>query len=170
MQAQHFVILIGIILGGTLLIHFITKAIKRELRKAYAAGKSAGVADSSIRMNALNADLASLASRRTRERKGFLETIEFKNHIFQDLQRQLDASAASTLNKADLQVLVDTAATLSLAHKTWLPVKGTEPWRARAATQMEQLNGIAHRILGAIRAGSPAALTASPAVLPGEAA
>lgn len=170
MQPQHFVILIGLTLGFALLTFFITRAIKRELRKAYAAGKSAGVADSRDRMNALNADLASLASNLTRERKGFLETIGFKNHLIQDLQRQLDASGAGLLTKDDHQVLLDTATTLGLAHKTWLAIKGTEPWRARAATQREQLNSIAHRILGAIRTGSPAALTATPAVLPGEAA
>lgn len=147
MQPQHFVILISAAVGFALLTLFITKAIKRALSRAYDSGKYAGAADSDDRLNVLNDDLASLATRRTRERKGFLETIELKNQIIQDLQKQVDSSAACNLTKADLQVLIDTAATLGLAHKTWLPIKGTEPWRARAAAQLELLNGIAHRIL-----------------------
>lgn len=148
MQTEHYVILTGVIIGFALFALFVNKAIKRRLRNAYAAGKSDGIADSSARTNALNEDLASLAFRRTSERKSFLETIELKNHIILDLKKQVDDSSTGTLTKADLQVLIDTAATLGMAHKTWALMKGTEPWRARASAQLEQLNGLAQRILG----------------------
>jgi len=170
MQTEHYVILVGVITGFTLLALFINKAMKRSLGNAYSAGKSAGIADSSARMNALNEDLASLALRRTNERKSFLETIELKNHIIQSLQKQMDNSSAGTLTKADLQVLIDTAETLGMAHKTWLPIKGTEPWRARAAAQLELLNGIAQRILGEIRKSGVAVTSSDHSAQPGKAA
>jgi len=170
MQKEHYIILIGVIIGFALLAFFINKAIKRSLRNAYAVGKTAGIADSSARLNALNEDLASLAFRRIRERKGFLETIELKNGIITDLQKQVDASGAGSLTRADLEVLIDTAETLGMAHKTWLPIKGTEPWRARAAAQLELLNGIARRILGEIRTTDTPATPAVEPSLPGEAA
>jgi len=170
MQTEHYVILIGAIIGLALLAFFINKAIKRSLLSAYSAGKSAGIADGSARMNALNEDLASLAFRRTSERKSFLETVELKNLIIQDLQKQVDASSAGKLTQADLQLLLDTATTLGMAHKTWLPIKGTEPWRARASAQLELLNGIARRILGEIRPTDTTALTPTDPCAPGEAA
>ena len=170
MQTEHYVILIGVIIGFALLAFFINKAIKRSRRNAYSAGKSAGIAESSARMNALNEDLASLAFRRTSERKSFLETIELKNHIIQNLQKQFDASTTSTLTEADLQVLIDTAGTLGMAYKTWLPIKGTEPWRTRAAAQLELLNGMAQRILGEIRRSASPANGSVQSALPGEAA
>lgn len=170
MQKEHYVSLIGVIIGFALLAFFINKAIKRSLRNTYAAGKSAGIADSSARMDALNEDLASLAFRRTSERKSFLETIELKNHIIQNLKRRVDDASARTLTKADLQLLIDTAETLGMAHKTWLPIKGTEPWRARAATQLELLNGIAHRILGEICKSGVAVEGSDHSARPGKAA
>ena len=170
MQTEHCVILIGVIIGFALLAFFINKAIKRSLRNAYSAGKSAGIVDSSARMNALNEDLASLAFRRTSERKSFLNAIEVKNHIIQNLQKQVDDSSTGTLTKADLQVLIDTAVTLGMAHKTWLPMKGTEPWRARAAAQLELLNAIAQRILGGIRKSDVAVTRSEHSAQPGEAA
>ncbi|WP_440804875.1 hypothetical protein [Pseudomonas syringae] len=153
MQAQHIIILVGITVCFLLLTAFILRAIKRALRRSYWAGKSAGIADSNARMDALNADIAMLARRRDRDRKGFLQTIELKNLSIRQLEDQLNAGYTSSLTKADLQVLSDTAITLGLAHKTWVHIKGTEPWRTRAATQLEQLNSIVLRILGEIRSG-----------------
>ncbi|RMT30926.1 hypothetical protein ALP50_03591 [Pseudomonas syringae pv. spinaceae] len=80
-----------------------------------------------------------------------MHTIELKNLTIRQLEDQLKTASAGSLTKADLQVLSDTATTLGLAYKTWTPIKGTEPWRARAAMQLEQLNSIALRILGEIR-------------------
>ncbi|WP_024674103.1 hypothetical protein [Pseudomonas syringae] len=151
MQAQHIIILVGIGVCFLLLTVFIERAIKRAIRRSYLAGKSAGIADSSARIDALNADIAMLARRRERERKGLLHTIELKNLTLRQLEEQLNADSTGSLTKADLQVLSDTAITLGLAHKTWVHVKGTEPWRTRATTQLEQLNAIVLRILGEIR-------------------
>lgn len=151
MQAQHIITLVGLAACFLLLTVFIRRAIKRALRRSYWAGKTAGIADSSARMDALNADIAMLARRRDRDRKGFLHTIELKNLTIKQLEHQLKTGSTGSLTKANLQVLSDTAITLGLAHKTWTPIKGTEPWRARAATQLEQLNSIVLRILGEIR-------------------
>lgn len=154
MQAQHIIILTGLTICFLLLTLFIERAIKRALRRSYLAGKSAGIADSNARMDALNADIAMLARRRERDRKGFLQTIELKNLSISQLEGQLNAGYTGSLTKADLQVLSDTAITLGLAHKTWVHIKGTEPWRTRATTQLEQLNAMVLRILGEIRGGN----------------
>ncbi|MCK9775933.1 hypothetical protein [Pseudomonas syringae] len=151
MHAQHIIILVGLAACFLLLTVFIQRAIKRVLRRSYWAGKSAGIADSSARMDALNADIATLARRRERDRKGFLHTIELKNLTIRHLEEQLNARSTGSLTKADLQVLSDTAITLGLAHKTWVHVKGTEPWRTRATNQLQELNAIVLRILGEIR-------------------
>ncbi|GFZ59378.1 hypothetical protein PSE10A_18890 [Pseudomonas amygdali pv. eriobotryae] len=105
-------------------------------------------------MDALNADIATLARRRERDRKEFLHTIELKNLTIRHLEEQLNSRSTGSLTKADLQVLSDTAITLGLAHKTWVHVKGTEPWRTRATTQLEQLNSIVLRVLGETRGGN----------------
>ncbi len=154
MQAQHIIILVGLAVCFMLLTVFIERAIKRALRRSYWAGKSAGIADSSARMDALNADIVMLARRRERDRRGFLQTIELKNLSIRQLEEQLNAGYTGSLTKADLQVLSDTAITLGLAHKTWVHIKGTEPWRTRATTQLEQLNAMVLRILGEIRGGN----------------
>lgn len=169
MQAQHLIILVGVIIGFALLTFFIDKAFKRAHSRGFIDGNAAGITDSIARLNALNSDLAALATRRERERKGFLETIESKNQAVNELQEQLGFAKAGTLSRDDIQLLLDIATTLSVAHKFWLPIQGTEPWRARAATQLTQLNKIANRILESIRAQHPAPPT-SPAMQSGEAA
>lgn len=169
MQAQHLIILLGVIIGFGLLTFFIDKALRRAHDRGFIDGNATGITDSQGRLNALNADLAEFANRRERERKGFLETIESKNQAIKELMEQLEVAAAGTLTKEDIQVLMNTATTLDAAHKFWLPIKGTEPWRARAATQLGQLNKIAHRILESISAQHPA-LPAAPAIQPGKAA
>lgn len=147
MHAQHIIILVGLAACFLLLTVFIQRAIKRALRRSYWAGKSAGIADSSVRINALNADIEMLA----RDRETLLLTTELKDLVIEHLKEQLSSGSTCSLTKADLQVLSDTAITLGLAHKTWVHIKGTEPWRTRAATQLEQLNSIVLRILGEIR-------------------
>lgn len=169
MQSEHLIILVGVIIGFALLTFFIDKALRRAHDRGFIDGNTAGTIYSQDRFNVLNADLAALATRRERERKGFLETIEAKNQAIKELKEQLELTAAGTLTQEDIQVLINTATTLDVAHKFWLPIKGTEPWRARAATQLGQLNKIANRILESIRAQHPALQTA-PAIQPGEAA
>jgi len=169
MQAEHLIILVGVIIGFGLLTFFIDKALKRAHDRGFIDGNTAGTIHSQDRFNALSADLAALATRRERERKGFLETIESKNQAIKELKEQLEFTAAGTLTQEDIQVLINTATTLDVAHKFWIPIKGTEPWRDRAATQLSQLNKIANRILESIRTKHPV-LPTTPAVQPGEAA
>lgn len=94
--------------------------------------------------------------KRASERETLLLTIEFKNLAVRHLEEQLNSGSTGSLTKADLQVLSDTAITLGLAHKTWVHIKGTEPWRTRATIQLEQLNAIVVRILGEIRSNDKA--------------
>lgn len=143
MHAQHIITLTGSAICFLLLSAFVGRAVKRALRRSYSAGKTAGVADSSARLDALNADIAMLTRRRERERKGFLNCIELKNLTIRDFEERLTDSPTCLLTHADMQVLLDTATTLDLAYKTWTQMKGTEPWRARAASQHAHLKGIA---------------------------
>ncbi|MEQ4308557.1 hypothetical protein ABNM12_11405 [Pseudomonas syringae] len=143
MQAQHIIILVGIGVCFLLLTVFIERAIKRAILSSYLAGESAGIVESSARIDALNAGITILA----RNREGLLLTIEFKRH----LEKQLSSVSTGSLTKADLQVMSDTAITLGVAYKTWVHIKGTELWRTRATIQLEHLNAIVLRILGEIR-------------------
>ncbi|KOP57853.1 hypothetical protein OX90_06915 [Pseudomonas coronafaciens pv. porri] len=95
--------------------------------------------------------LIAVLIKRASDRETLLLTIEFKNLAIRHLEEQLNSGSPGSLTKADLQVLSDTAITLGLAHKTWVHIKGTEPWRTRATTQLEQLNAIVLRILSEIR-------------------
>ncbi|KAA8693630.1 hypothetical protein [Pseudomonas caricapapayae] len=147
MQAQHIIILVGIGVCFLLLTAFIERTIKRAIRRSYLAGKSAGIADSSVRIDALNAEIAMLA----RDRETLLLTIELKDLGIEHMKAQLSSGNTGSLTKADLQVLSDTAVTLGLAHKTWVHVKGTGPWCNRATTQLQQLNALVLRVLGEIR-------------------
>lgn len=52
----------------------------------------------------------------------------------------------SGLVAADLHTLLAITETLRLAYRTWLPLQGTEPHRARVVAQLKLLNNIASRI------------------------
>lgn len=112
MQAQHIIILVGIGVCFLLLTVFIVRAIKRAISGSYLAGKSAGIADSSARIDALNADIAT----RARDRETLLLSIELKDLAIEHLKEQLSSGNTGSLTKADLQVMSDTAITLGLAH------------------------------------------------------
>lgn len=49
------------------------------------------------------------------------------------------------INK-DLQLLLEITNTLQLAHKTWLSLPGTEPYRGKVITQLDELRKVALRI------------------------
>ncbi|OBS33995.1 hypothetical protein [Pseudomonas syringae] len=89
--------------------------------------------------------------KRASDRETLLLTIEFKNLAIKHLEEESHSRSTGSLTKADLQVMSDTAITLGLAHKTWVHIRGTEPWRTRATTQLEQLNATVLRILSEIR-------------------
>lgn len=94
MQAQHLIILVGVIIGFGMLTFFIDKALRRAHDRGFIDGNAAGITDSQARFNALNADLAELANRRERERKGFLETIESKNQVITTHQQAIEQAQA----------------------------------------------------------------------------
>ncbi|MBP0938976.1 hypothetical protein V2K16_01925 [Pseudomonas alliivorans] len=88
------------------------------------------------------------------DRERLLLIIELKNLAIEHLKERSNSGSTGSLTKADLQVLSDTSITLGLVHKTWVHVKGTEPWRTRATTQLQDLNAIVLRILGEIHGGN----------------
>jgi hypothetical protein len=55
-------------------------------------------------------------------------------------------SAHNALQQEDLQTLVDISTTLNVAHKFWLQLPGTEPYRLRVVEHMNALSWIATRI------------------------
>jgi len=55
-------------------------------------------------------------------------------------------SEHNALQQSDLQTLVDISTTLNVAHKFWLPIPGTEPYRRRVVDHMNALSRIATRI------------------------
>lgn len=159
MNAENLIALTGLVVGFTLLTYFVRRTLDRIRTHSYTTGKSAGWAES-------EEHLVTLAIRRERERKSAQETIDNKNQYISSLQDQLSKTPRNALTKEDLQVLIDTAHTLGMAHRTWHSIKGTEPWQARARTQLEALNNIAQRIL------AEAQKTETPATpaMPGDAA
>ncbi|PBP42762.1 hypothetical protein CCL14_06470 [Pseudomonas syringae] len=65
MQAQHIIILTGLVVCFLLVTIFLERAIKRALRRSYWPEKAARNFKSSAHTNALNANLAILARLRT---------------------------------------------------------------------------------------------------------
>lgn len=155
MQLTHLTIgLLGLALIGSL-IHFSLRALSVDRARQYAAGKQAAIADNNARINALNTDLASIALQGERDKKSFLDVVNRKDRLIESLQRQ---AAAHTLSDGDVQTFLDIVQTLSVAHKTWLPMTGTEPWRMRAKAQVEALNQIANRLIKSLETeASPSA-------------
>lgn len=60
--------------------------------------------------------------------------------------RSAKLSAHNALQQQDLQTLVDISSTLNVAHKFWLPITGTEPYRRRVVEHMAALSKIATRV------------------------
>jgi len=147
MQIQHIIILVVLAACFLLLTVFSHRAIMRALRRSYWAGKSGGSVDGSAGMNALNADIATLARGREYDRKRRPQAFELKIKIIRSLREQWKADSSGPLTQADLQVLSDTAITLGLLHKTGRYVKGNDPCRTRGATQVDHLNSIIRRTL-----------------------
>ncbi len=85
MQAQHITTLIGLTACFLLLTVVIERAIKRAMRRSYLAGKYAGIAESSARIDAMNADIEMLA----RDSKTLRLTIELKDLAIEHLKEQL---------------------------------------------------------------------------------
>ncbi|WP_122604274.1 hypothetical protein [Pseudomonas viridiflava] len=152
MQAQHIIILAGLVVCFLLLTLFVERAIKRALRRSYWARKSAGVAHSSARLNALNADIAMLARRRERERRGFINSLELKKLAIREFDAQLTNSHICKQSQAEVQIFFETATTLDLAEKSCKSTKPAEQCRARASAGTASWNRVEKRNHDQVRA------------------
>lgn len=152
MTAQNFLLMIGLIISTATLAYFIRQAIRRNRAHAFDA------ADREYRnqITDLLNDLAAVRQARQDEQQRFASNMQrYASEVY--------ALRTASLTTRDLQTLLDILATLDMAHQTWLPIKGTEPWRARTAAQIKQLNVIATRIYDSINGTSPAAQIEQPA-------
>lgn len=61
MQAQHIIILTGLVVGFLLLTVFVERAIKRALRRSFQRGQPAGVTLKNI--SSINFDLSDISHR-----------------------------------------------------------------------------------------------------------
>jgi len=68
------------------------------------------------------------------------------------------------LTAADLQTLLAIATTLRVAHGTWAPMQGTEPYRARVVSQLAALNKIATRIRDQVEPGQTVPVAVNPQI------
>ncbi|EPM53822.1 hypothetical protein A264_26237 [Pseudomonas syringae pv. actinidiae ICMP 19071] len=105
MQAQRTIILVGLAVCFLLLTVFIWRAIKRALRRSYWAGKSAGIADSSTRIDALNEDIAMLA----RDRETLQLTFELTDLTIEHLEEQLSSGNSGSATKKERHTQLETA-------------------------------------------------------------
>lgn len=147
MKAEFFIILIGLIISAASLTHFIRRAITHS-------AKSAMVQASIIyqdKIDQLIDQINELTHLRKLDQLRFEDENQRATQELDELRKFKRESSTATLTKRDMQTLFDIVETLDMAHKTWLPVRGTEPWRAKAAAQVKQINILANRVLDSIR-------------------
>jgi hypothetical protein len=150
MSAEHFVTLAGLIITAGLLTHLIRRAISRNANNALVQASSTYRAQ----IDQLGAQLHNQAHL---QRLDQLRTEEEHQRItleLDDLRKFKRETSTATLTKQDMQTLLDIVATLDMAHQTWLPMRGTEPWRAKAAAQIKSINTLANRVLDSLHSAS----------------
>jgi hypothetical protein len=150
MSAEHFITLAGLIITTGLLTHFIRRAITRSANNALAQA-------SSIYRDQIDQLGAQLRNQAHLRRLDQLRTEEEHQRItleLDDLRKFKRESSTATLTKQDMQIFLDIVATLDMAHKTWLPMRGTDPWRAKAAAQIKSINMLANRVLDSLQGAS----------------
>ncbi|MBH8610521.1 hypothetical protein I4N56_005880 [Pseudomonas mohnii] len=148
MQTQHLIIIVaGSALGLLLMTYFIRKAVLRALARSYSRGLDERNALHSLRIEALNSDIADLNRLHRADQTRLAE-----------LARQARAIRATPFLKSDHLTLLEIATTLRLAKETWDEFPGTEPYRLKAVNQTHFVGALAYRLLDSIN--SAAALNA----------
>jgi hypothetical protein len=148
MQTQHLIfIATGSAIGLLLMAYFIREVALRALARSYSRGLNERNALHSLRIEALNTDIADL-NRLHRADQNRLEK----------LARQARATRAPPFLKSDHLALVEIATTLRLAKDTWDAFPGTEAYRVKAINQAHFVEALAYRLLDSI--SSAAALSA----------
>lgn len=148
MQTQHLIIIATVsAIGLLLMVYFIRKTLKHALARSYARGLDERNALHSLRIEALNSDIADLNRLHRADQNRLAE-----------LARQARAIRATPFLKSDHLTLLEIATTLRLAKDTWDAFRGTEEYRVKAISQAHFIGALAYRLLDSIN--SAAALNA----------
>jgi len=136
MQTQHLIIAAGSALGLLLMAYFIRKGILRALARSYARGLDERNSLHSLRIEALNSDIADLNRLHRADQNRLAE-----------LTRQARVIRATPFLKSDHLTLLEIATTLRLAKDTWDAFPGTEAYRVKAINQAHLVGDLAFRLL-----------------------
>ncbi|EJN31741.1 hypothetical protein PMI35_01230 [Pseudomonas sp. GM78] len=148
MQTQHQIIIaIFSAIGLLLMAFFIREAVLRSLARSYSRGLDERNAVHSLRIEALNTDIADLNRLHRADQ-----------HRLEKLARQARATHATPLLKSDHLALLEIATTLRLAKDTWDAFPGTEAYRVKAINQAHFVGALAYRLLDSISADERLAL------------
>lgn len=141
MQTQHLIIIAaGSAMGLLLMAYFIRKAILRALARSYTRGLDERNALHSLRIEALNSDIADLNRLHRADQKRLME-----------LTRESRAITSTPFLKSDHLALLEIATTLRLAKETWDAFPGTETYRLKAIDQAHFAGALAYRLLDFVR-------------------
>jgi hypothetical protein len=148
MQTQHLIIIATCSAIGVLLMaYFIREAVLRALARSYSRGLDERNAQHSLRIEALNTDIADLNRLHHTDR-----------NQLQKLARQARTIRATPFLKSDHLALLVIATTLRLAKDTWDAFPGTEAYRVKAIKQAHFISDLAYRLLESISAEERLAL------------
>lgn len=144
MQTQHLMIIAaGSALGLLLMAYFIRKAILRALARSYTRGLDERNALHSLRIEALNSDIADLNRLHRADQNRLTE-----------LTREARAIRATPFLKSDHLALLEIATTLRLAKDTWDAFPGTDIYRLKAINQAHFVGALAYRLLDSINSAA----------------
>jgi hypothetical protein len=147
MSAEHFVILIGLIVATTLITQFVRRTIRCNDAEAREQASSIYVAQ----MEEMDKEITELVHLRQLDKVRFDAERQRTAQEMDELRKFKRESSTATLTKQDMRTLKDIVATLDMAHQTWLPMRGTDPWRAKAAAQVKSINILANRVLDSLQ-------------------
>ena len=145
MQAQH--ILIGVSAAWFLTLALLPYLISRTNKRAQAIGYSQG--------------MATRDKERTKQEARLVRELTRRRTIIEELEERISSYTGLAVTRRDHQLLISAIETLAMAHSTWLPVAGTEPWRLRAKQQASDLTVLATRIAAELK-NVPATALAQP--------
>ena len=140
MQTQHLIIIAACtVIGLLLMAYFIREAVLRALTRSYTRGLDERNAMHSLRIEALNSDIADLNRLHRADQNRLAE-----------LARQARAIRTTPFLKSDHLTLLEIATTLRLAKDTWDAFPGTETYRLKAINQAHFAGALAYRLLDSI--------------------
>lgn len=143
MQTQHLIIIaFGLIIGLLLTAYFIRIAILKAFSRM-AHRHATAQKESSLRIDALNLDVARLNGIRESQRND-IQTYQSKALYLQ----------ATPFTITDHQTLMDIAHALRLAHDTWKAIPGTETTQIKAAALIKHAQALAHRTFSNVTAAT----------------